>query len=149
MNTFFVYILASKRYGTLYVGVTNSLLARVASHREGKGSAFTRKYRIAMLVYFEEFADVREAIQREKSLKRWPRDWKTNLIERSNPDWHDLFPALNAKHGIRSAAPDISMGPRDKPEDDTWGSGEPRSARQAPGPRRNRTSATPKNEALG
>ncbi len=121
MNTYFVYMLASKRHGTLYVGVTNSLLTRVASHPEGKGSAFTRKYRVTMLVYFEEFADVREAIQREKSLKRWSRDWKTNLIERSNPDWYDLFPALNAKHGIRTTTPSAPMGPRDKPEDDTCG----------------------------
>jgi putative endonuclease len=132
MNTHFVYILASKRHGTLYIGVTNSVLTCVASHREGTGSAFTRKYRVTMLVYFEEFADVREAIQREKSLKRWSRDWKTNLIERSNPDLYDLFPALNAKHGPRTTAPSAMMGPRDKPEDDSCGSGAARIARQEP-----------------
>lgn len=89
-----VYILASKPYGTLYTGVTNNLYQRVVQHREGRGSAFTRKYRVTKLMWFQDFTYVEDAIQREKSIKRWPRGWKINLIERTNPDWHDLFPAM-------------------------------------------------------
>jgi putative endonuclease len=68
-------------------------------HREGKGSAFTRRYRVSLLVYFEEFDDINEAIQREKTLKRYMRAWKITLIERTNPQWIDLYPGLLARHG--------------------------------------------------
>jgi putative endonuclease len=85
MGSYWVYILASKPRGTLYIGVTNDILGRSQRHREGEGSRFTSRYSVGVLVYFEEFADVSEAIQREKSLKRYLRRWKINLIEQSNP----------------------------------------------------------------
>jgi putative endonuclease len=91
---YFVYILASKPQGTLYIGVTNNLHRRVQEHRDGKGGAFTKRYDVKMLVWFEHFVDIAVAIQREKSLKRWPRDWKKNLIERDNPRWLDLAASL-------------------------------------------------------
>jgi putative endonuclease len=98
--TFYVYILASQVRGTLYIGVTNSLLFRVALHRAGEGGAFTRKYHVKRLVWFEEYEQAEEAIAREKSLKRYLRDWKINLIERDNPHWQDLYPSLAAKYGV-------------------------------------------------
>jgi putative endonuclease len=85
-----VYILASRRNGTLYIGVTNSLRRRLAEHRDGIGSQFVKKYGIHRLVYVETYAQVEEAIAREKQLKRWKRDWKIELIERGNPEWRDL-----------------------------------------------------------
>ncbi len=94
MRTYFVYLLASKPRGTLYIGVTNTIIDRVAQHRVGKGSVFTRRYNVHRLVWFQEYGDIREAIQREKTLKEWPRDWKINLIERDNPHWIDLYPTL-------------------------------------------------------
>jgi putative endonuclease len=98
--TYYVYLLASDVRGTLYIGVTNSLLFRIAQHRAGKGSVFTRKYQVRRLVWFEEHGDINDAIQREKSLKRYQRDWKFNLVERDNPHWDDLYPALQAKFGM-------------------------------------------------
>ena len=94
MQSYFVYILASKPRGTLYIGVTNTIIDRVDQHRAGDGSVFTRRYRVHILVWFEEFDDIREAIQREKTMKEWPRAWKINLIERENPHWIDLYPTL-------------------------------------------------------
>ncbi|MBU1212509.1 MAG: GIY-YIG nuclease family protein [Alphaproteobacteria bacterium] len=94
MRCFWVYILASKPLGTLYIGVTNGLIRRVEQHRSGEGSAFTRRYRVHLLVWFEEFGEIDQAIQREKTMKEWPRDWKLNLIERHNPNWIDLYPTL-------------------------------------------------------
>ena len=91
MLTGYVYILASRRNGTLYTGVTNNLYGRVLAHREGKGSAFTAKYDVKMLVWFEAFEMVTAAIQRETSIKRWKRAWKLALIEKDNPEWKDLF----------------------------------------------------------
>ncbi len=87
-----VYILASHRNGTLYIGVTGNLLRRVEQHKALAVPGFTRRYRVTMLVYAEFYADVTEAIAREKQLKGWNRAWKINLIERSNPDWTDLDP---------------------------------------------------------
>ena len=89
-----VYILASKRNGTLYIGVTNNLAARIFSHREGRGSAFTRKYKVKMLVWYETYDMFTDAIQRETNLKRWKRDWKLALIEKTNPSWQDLYETL-------------------------------------------------------
>jgi putative endonuclease len=86
-----VYILASKRHGTLYIGVTNNLSSRVYEHRQGNGSAFTKKYGVKMLVWYETYDMVTDAIQRETSLKRWPRKWKLDLIEKFNPNWDDLY----------------------------------------------------------
>jgi putative endonuclease len=99
MNTYWVYILASQPRGTLYIGVTNNILGRVELHRAGKGSVFTSRYRVSMLVYFEAFNDVKQAIQREKTLKHYVRAWKINLIERENPHWVDLYPGLLERHG--------------------------------------------------
>jgi putative endonuclease len=92
--------LASKPRGTLYIGVTNGLIFRVERHKAGKGSSFTRKYKVNQLVWFQEYARPREAIQREKTMKEWPRAWKINLIERENPHWIDLYPSLP---GVRPA----------------------------------------------
>jgi putative endonuclease len=94
MHHYFVYMLASKFYGTLYIGVTNDLTRRVGEHRDGIASAFTRKYSVHQLVWFEHWHSVEGAIQRETSMKRWPRAWKINLIERDNPHWDDLYPSL-------------------------------------------------------
>ena len=90
----YVYMLASKRNGTLYVGVTNDLVRRVWEHKEGIADGFTRRYGVKLLVYYEEHARIIEAIQREKTLKRWYRRWKLNAIEAFNPDWRDLWPEL-------------------------------------------------------
>ncbi len=89
-----VYILASKRNGTLYVGVTNNLAARIFAHRVGRGSAFTKRYNVKMLVWYESYDLVTDAIQRETSIKRWPRQFKLNLIEKDNPGWNDLYDGL-------------------------------------------------------
>ena len=93
-NTYWTYILASQPRGTLYIGVTNNIIGRVEQHRKGVGSTFTKKYKVHMLVWLEAFGEIQDAIQREKSLKRYLRDWKINLIERENPRWQDLYPAL-------------------------------------------------------
>jgi putative endonuclease len=86
-----VYILASKRNGTLYTGVTADLPARMMQHREGSGTGFAARYRVAMLVHAEHFERIEEAIAREKAVKKWRRAWKLELIERGNPEWRDLF----------------------------------------------------------
>ncbi len=99
MNRYWVYILASQPRGTLYIGVTNNILGRVELHCVGKGSRFTNRYRVFMLVYFEEFGDINQAIQREKTLKHYLRAWKINLIEQCNPQCVDLYPGLVAGHG--------------------------------------------------
>ena len=89
-----VYILASSRIGTLYIGVTSDLLARLYQHRNVDGPGFTKKYGVMCLVRYEFLADMPTAIAREKQLKRWHREWKMNLIEQDNPDWLDLAPGL-------------------------------------------------------
>jgi len=91
----FVYILASKRNGTLYVGVTNNLARRLSEHKAKLVPGFTRKYEVDQLVYFEAFDSILEARAREHSLKRWRRAWKIALIEKFNPDWRDLTAELN------------------------------------------------------
>jgi len=91
-----VYIMASHRNGTLYVGVTNGLARRASEHRNGAGATFTRRYDVKRLVWYERHADVGEAIAREKQLKKWERAWKLELIEAMNPDWSDLYETLNA-----------------------------------------------------
>ncbi|HAD82450.1 MAG: hypothetical protein A2509_08725 [Candidatus Edwardsbacteria bacterium RIFOXYD12_FULL_50_11] len=88
---YFIYILASKKNGTLYVGVTNDLKRRVAEHKNGFIPGFTRKYKVELLVYFEAFDEPRAAIAREKQIKAGSRANKVRLIERDNPDWIDLF----------------------------------------------------------
>jgi putative endonuclease len=89
-RSYYVHILASGLYGTLYIGVTNDVRARLELHRCGRGSEFVKKYKVFRLVHVEEFGSVIEAIAREKQLKNWQRAWKIQLIERGNPDWSDL-----------------------------------------------------------
>ena len=90
----YVYILASKRNGTLYIGVTNDLSRRVWEHREGLGGGFTKRYGVKMRVYYETFESIGDAIVREKVMKHWVRRWKLNAIEAFNPDWRDLWPEI-------------------------------------------------------
>lgn len=90
----FVYILASKPNGTLYVGLTKDLARRIGAHRQGLAPGFTGKYGVKRLVYFETHEDPLAAAQRERAVKRWRRNWKIALIERDNPDWTDLFPGI-------------------------------------------------------
>jgi putative endonuclease len=88
---YYVYILASRRNGTLYVGVTNDLLRRVYEHKSDLVDGFTKRYGVHLLVYHENTGDVASAIQREKQIKKWNRAWKIKMIERMNPDWKDLY----------------------------------------------------------
>jgi len=90
----FVYILASRRNGTLYVGVTSDLARRVWQHRTGAVEGFTSRYGVHHLVWYEAHERIVDAIAREKAIKFWKRAWKLELIERSNPDWLDLYPLL-------------------------------------------------------
>lgn len=94
MKYYYVYILASKRNGTLYIGVTNNLIKRVYQHKNNLIKGFTKKYQIHKLVYFEQYANIKDAILREKRLKKWEREWKLRLIEENNPKWIDLYPNL-------------------------------------------------------
>jgi putative endonuclease len=91
---YYLYILASKRNGTLYIGITNDIIRRVGEHKLKLIDGFTKKYNVALLVYYEVFNDVNEAILREKRLKKWNRDWKIRLIESINPNWDDLTDKL-------------------------------------------------------
>jgi putative endonuclease len=88
---FFVYILANKKNGTLYVGVTNDLIRRIHEHKTSAVDGFTKKYGTHRLVYFETLDDPTSAIEREKKLKRWRRDWKIALVRDDNPEWRDLY----------------------------------------------------------
>src|SRR3989338_3282872 len=90
MNTYYVYILASKRNGTLYIGVTNNLQRRMSEHRFGTVEGFTKKYGVRYLVFYETTSDIQAAMQREKQLKKWNRKWKLELVEKENPEWKDL-----------------------------------------------------------
>jgi putative endonuclease len=104
-----VYILASGKCGTLYIGVTSNLIGRLLQHREGLIKGFTSRYGVVHLVHFE-MADTREAaIVREKQLKKWRRDWKLNLIERTNPDWTDLAIGLGLPPGVKVAIMDSRL----------------------------------------
>jgi putative endonuclease len=89
-----VYILASQARGTVYIGVTSDLIARMYKHRAGLTGGFVGRYGVFVLVRFELFGDMDQAIAREKQLKNWRREWKVNLVESDNPDWHDLGPSI-------------------------------------------------------
>ena len=89
--SYYVYILASKKNGTLYIGMTNNLTRRVYEHKNELVERFTKKYKVKNLVYFEQTEDVNSAILREKRLKSWKRDWKIQLIEKDNSEWKDLY----------------------------------------------------------
>lgn len=91
MEQYYVYIMASKRNGTIYIGVTNNLTRRVYEHKKGLVEGFTKKYDVKNLVYYEIHIDINEAIKREKAMKKWLRVWKIKLIEKANPNWDDLY----------------------------------------------------------
>jgi putative endonuclease len=92
-----VYIMASQRNGTLYVGVTSDLVGRVWKHRDGTYDGFTKRYRVHLLVWYETHHDMRGAIARETQIKRWNRDWKLALIEKTNPQWLDLWEGITGR----------------------------------------------------
>ena len=87
----YVYILASKRNGTLYIGVTSNLIQRIWQHKNNQVEGFTEKYKVHTLVYYEQHEMMESAITREKQIKKWKRDWKIKLIEKDNPQWEDLW----------------------------------------------------------
>ena len=89
-NKYWVYIITNKPNGTLYIGVTGGIEMRMVLHEMGEGSVFTAKYGLKVLVYYEEYQNINEAIAREKQLKNWHRQWKVNLIEQENPNWENL-----------------------------------------------------------
>ncbi|MCK1638199.1 GIY-YIG nuclease family protein [Bradyrhizobium sp. 157] len=93
-HSYYVYILASRIGGTLYIGVTNDLIRRIGEHKLKVAESFTKKHEVTRLVYFGIFDQIEYAIQREKRLKKWPRAWKISLIEKQNPDWIDLYPEI-------------------------------------------------------
>jgi putative endonuclease len=93
-RSYYVYILASRIGGTLYIGVTNDLVRRIFEHKSGAAESFTKRHDVDRLVYFECFDEIEAAIQREKRLKKWPRAWKIALIEEDNPNWIDLYPEV-------------------------------------------------------
>jgi putative endonuclease len=93
--SYHVYMLASQRNGTLYVGVTNNLARRIFEHREGGVPGFTKKYQVHQLVWYRDYAQIEDAIADEKRIKRWRRAWKLELIEKMNPEWADLYLTLN------------------------------------------------------
>ena len=92
--SYWVYLLASRKGGTLYAGVTNNLVRRVFEHKNDVVEGFTRQYGVHTLVWFESTESIEAAIQREKQLKNWKREWKVALIEKENPNWHDLYEGL-------------------------------------------------------
>ena len=116
MAEYYVYFLASRPSGAIYVGVTNDLVRRIYEHKGGAVQGHTKRYRIAQLVHFESYSDVRNALQREKNIKKWPRAWKTRLIVEHNPTWRDLYEDI--------AGPRPCLPKRDrlvKPGDDSLG----------------------------
>ncbi|MFA5927070.1 MAG: GIY-YIG nuclease family protein [Patescibacteria group bacterium] len=94
MKSYYIYILASKRNGTLYIGVTSDLVKRIWEHKNKVVKGFTSEYNVSLLEYYEETSDVRSAIKREKQLKARRREWKLELIEKENPEWKDLYQDL-------------------------------------------------------
>lgn len=94
MRQYFVYVLASKPYGTLYTGVTSALANRTYQHKNDLIPGFTSRYGVHLLVWFEEYGNPADAIAREKQIKGWNRAWKIRLIERGNPNWEDLYPRI-------------------------------------------------------
>ena len=94
MNYYFVYVLASKKNGVLYIGVTNNLKRRIYEHKHDLIKGFTNKYKVHSLVFYEVHNDIKYAIFREKQIKKWKRQWKIDLIEKENPQWQDLYDRL-------------------------------------------------------
>ncbi|MDW7771675.1 MAG: GIY-YIG nuclease family protein [Desulfobulbaceae bacterium] len=95
MKYFYVYILSSKRNGTLYTGMTSNLIKRTYEHKNGMVEGFTKKYRVHNLVWYEVHESAESAIRREKQIKKWQREWKMKLIEKDNPGWLDLFETIS------------------------------------------------------
>jgi putative endonuclease len=95
MKFSYVYIVTNKRRGVLYIGVTTDLVRRISEHRQSLIAGFSKRYNLTGLVWYEVHEDVRAAIQREKNLKRWYRDWKIALVEKDNPEWRDLFEEMS------------------------------------------------------
>lgn len=93
---FYVYILTNIAYGVFYIGVTSDLVRRIYEHKNKLVEGFTKRYNLDMLVYYEIYEDADTAIRREKTLKRWPREWKINIINQFNPDWNDLYDTIAA-----------------------------------------------------
>ena len=91
---YYIYILASQRNGTLYIGVTSDLVKRIYEHKNNLVKGFTQEYKVHHLVYFEQTTSIESAISREKQIKKWNRTWKLRLIEKVNPNWDDLYPKL-------------------------------------------------------
>ena len=118
-ETIAVYIMTDSRYGVLYTGVTAYFLKRIGQHRAGEGSKFTTKYNCKRLVWYELHEDINVAIQREKSIKRYPRQWKINLIEAENPDWLDLWEQIRPQPlpGQRRSIEELRRGVFDSPDD--------------------------------
>ena len=100
MKFYFVYILASKRNGTIYIGVTSNLPKRIWEHKNNLVEGFTKKYNVHNLVYFEQTENVNSALLREKQLKKWKREWKIELIEKDNPQWKDLYEKILDKYNL-------------------------------------------------
>ena len=96
MGQYSVYILANKRNGTIYIGITNNLLKRVHQHKSNLVEGFTKTYKVHELVYYETYKNINDAITREKRMKKWKRKWKLQLIEKFNPNWEDLFDNLSS-----------------------------------------------------
>jgi putative endonuclease len=93
---YYVYILASKKLGVLYIGVTNNLIRRTFEHKENYNQGFTQKYFVKKLVWYEAFSYIEEAIVQEKRMKKWKREYKINIIEEKNPEWKDLFDEITS-----------------------------------------------------
>ena len=107
---YYVYIMANRRNGTLYTGVTNQIWRRVREHKEGVNEGFTKKYDIKRLVYYEVHGDINRAIRREKTLKNWPRKWKLDLIESINLNWLDLYEFIHEQGNLLCIDPKSKLG---------------------------------------
>ena len=94
LNSYYVYVLASRRNGTLYIGVTNDMLRRAAEHKSKQVPGFTRRHAVDILVWYDLHNDIATAIEREKQIKGWNRNWKIRLVEKMNPEWDDLYPHI-------------------------------------------------------
>jgi putative endonuclease len=119
--TYYVYILASKRNGTLYTGVTDNLIRRVIEHKEKIMKGFTSKYNVDKLVYFEIHQYIYDAISREKNIKKWKREYKLNLIEENNKEWKDLFYDLASEEEICNIKELIYLREKEKKENNKPG----------------------------
>jgi len=118
-HVYYVYMLASRRNGTLYIGVTNDIMRRTWEHKNGLAKGFAKKHSVQTLVWFEAFDDIHAAIAREKQLKGWNRTWKINLIEKNNSGWNDVYERLLGKISV----PDFPGSPSPRAADAALGRG--------------------------